>query len=212
LGKKPDTLTRRWDVYENNSSEKTLDQRPFFTQNQLLSCPISIGDQPLALRAAMMIDPQSLLSNIKEAQKSKPLAVERTKEDPCWIKGEDNLWYYKGLIYVPKNDDLHLQVLKSRHNHVLAGHPGQLKTYQLICRDFNWPNLQEFVVDYIQFCNVCERNKFWHHKPYGLLKQLLIPPCPWESISMDFIEQLPSSEGYTITNSHLLFVMGALIL
>src|SRR5258708_10086285 len=35
-----------------------------------------------------------------------------------------------------------------------------------------------------------------HHKPYGL-KQLPIPGQPWESISMDFIEQLPLLEGFT---------------
>src|SRR5882724_11513147 len=36
-----------------------------------------------------------------------------------------------------------------------------------------------------------------HHKPYGLLKQLLIPERPWNSISMDLIEKLPPSLGYT---------------
>src|SRR5882724_9608644 len=35
------------------------------------------------------------------------------------------------------------------------------------------------------------------HKPYGLLKQLLIPKRPWNSISMDFFEKLPPSSGYT---------------
>ena len=35
------------------------------------------------------------------------------------------------------------------------------------------------------------------HKPFGLLKQLPIPEKPWNSISMDFIEQLPNSSGYT---------------
>src|SRR5258708_1333550 len=34
------------------------------------------------------------------------------------------------------------------------------------------------------------------HKLYGFLKQLPIPPQPWESISMDFIEQLPASEEH----------------
>ena len=33
------------------------------------------------------------------------------------------------------------------------------------------------------------------HKPYGLLKQLLIPKHPWNSISMDFIETLLTSSG-----------------
>ena len=33
------------------------------------------------------------------------------------------------------------------------------------------------------------------HKPYGLLKQLPIPEHPWNSISMDFIETLLTSDG-----------------
>jgi len=44
--------------------------------------------------------------------------------------------------------------------------------------------------------NTCFQNKTRHHKPYGLLKQLLIPPQPWESISIDFIEHLSESNGY----------------
>jgi len=63
--------------------------------------------------------------------------------------------------------------------------------------DFNWPGLWEFVADYVRSCNICRRNKAHCHKPYGLLKQLPIPPQPWESISMDFIEQLPPLEGHT---------------
>ena len=39
------------------------------------------------------------------------------------------------------------------------------------------------------------RAKPQRHKPYGLLKQLLIPERLWNSISMDFIETLPTSSG-----------------
>src|SRR5258707_8512122 len=53
------------------------------------------------------------------------------------------------------------------------------------------------VKQYIRSCTVCARSKANRHKPYGFLKQLPIPPQPWESISMDFIEQLPASEGHT---------------
>ena len=40
------------------------------------------------------------------------------------------------------------------------------------------------------------RSKPQRHKPYGSLKQLPIPEQPWNSISMDFIEKLPSSSGF----------------
>ena len=34
------------------------------------------------------------------------------------------------------------------------------------------------------------------YKLYGSLKQLPIPKLPWNSISIDFIEKLPSSSGF----------------
>ncbi|SNX83216.1 related to Gag-pol polyprotein [Melanopsichium pennsylvanicum] len=43
---------------------------------------------------------------------------------------------------------------------------------------------------------VCARYKAPRHRPYGLLQPLSTPSRPWNSISMDFIEGLPKSEGY----------------
>lgn len=57
--------------------------------------------------------------------------------------------------------------------------------------------MKKFVQDYCNTCTDCPRAKTPRHKPYGLLKQLPIPERPWASISMDFIEQLPNSDGHT---------------
>src|SRR5260221_14783459 len=54
------------------------------------------------------------------------------------------------------------------------------------------------VKQYIRSCTVCACSKANRHKPYGFLKQLPIPPQPWESISMDFIEQLLASDGHMV--------------
>ena len=40
------------------------------------------------------------------------------------------------------------------------------------------------------------RSKPQYHRPYGSLQQLPILECPWNSISMDFIEKLSSSSGF----------------
>src|SRR6266705_5384900 len=67
----------------------------------------------------------------------------------------------------------------------------------LIHCKYTWPCIQTFVKDYVSSCTSCVRAKVPRHKPFGLLKQLPIPKCPWNSISMDFIEQLPPSSGFT---------------
>src|SRR6202045_4374953 len=100
-------------------------------------------------------------------------------------------------IYVPDVNDLQLRVLRARHNHPLAGHFGRTKTTALVFRDYTWPKLQGFVSDFCKSCTICGRAKAPQHKPYATLKQLPIPKEPWSSISMDFIEQLPESSGFT---------------
>ena len=67
----------------------------------------------------------------------------------------------------------------------------------LIRREYVWPNMRRFIQDYVKSCTVCARSKSTHHKPYGILQQLPIPEKPWNSLSMDFIEHLPSSAGFT---------------
>src|SRR6266478_4408455 len=53
------------------------------------------------------------------------------------------------------------------------------------------------VKDYMASCTTCACMKSARHKPYGKLKQLLIPSRPWSSILMDFIKQLPASKDFS---------------
>src|SRR5882724_10986350 len=62
---------------------------------------------------------------------------------------------------------------------------------------YYWSRLFVYFKDYCKSCTICSHAKPVHHKPYGLLKQLPIPKKPCNSISMDFIEKLPPSLGYT---------------
>src|SRR5258705_4652261 len=94
-------------------------------------------------------------------------------------------------------DTLWLHTIHDHHDHPTAGHFRETKTMELIHHNYHWPGLRCMVGDYIRSCTSCVHTKAPCHKPYGLLKQLPIPSQPWESISMDFIEQLPMSEGFT---------------
>jgi len=84
------------------------------------------------------------------------------------------------------------------HDHPLAGHFSQTKTLYQVHMQYYWSGLPVYVKDYCKSCTTCSHAKPVRHKPYGLLKQLPIPEKPWNSISMDFIEKLPPSSGYTL--------------
>src|SRR5467141_3049932 len=53
-----------------------------------------------------------------------------------------------------------------------------------------------FITDYIHSCAVCCHSKALHHKPFGPHHFLPLRERPWDSISMDFIEGLPLSDGH----------------
>jgi len=113
------------------------------------------------------------------------------------VTSAEGLLLLNDRIYVPDVSDLRLRVLNHKHDHPISGHFGQNKTLELIRREYAWPRMRDFVKDYCNSCTPCKRSKAPRHKPYGLLKQLPIPSCPWNSISMDFIEHLPPSLGFT---------------
>ena len=209
LGAKPDALTRRWDVYpkEGDSDYSVVNPhnfRPVFTQEQLASSlRATILHYPV-LRASFLLDEDQLRSDIRSALNSASPTPElakglelATQGHPRWSKDDEGWLRLNGRIYVPDVDDLRLRVLRSRHDHPTAGHWGQNKTQALILRDYAWPGLRLLVRDYCKSCTACGRAKVPRHLPYGTLKQLPIPERPWNSISMDLIEQLPNSDGYS---------------
>ena len=63
-------------------------------------------------------------------------------------------------------------------------------------RNYYWPDIDQWVRNYVRTCDTCQRNKTARHKKYGSLKPLEIPFRPWEHISMHCITELPSISGY----------------
>ena len=40
--------------------------------------------------------------------------------------------FYKGKVYIPKDQDLRCDIVKLYHDHKMAGHPGELETYNSV--------------------------------------------------------------------------------
>jgi hypothetical protein len=207
LGAKPDALTRRWDVYPKEGDSGYANANPHnyrqvFTQEQLATSLRATFLSTPVLRAAVIMDVEQLHKDIQEATSEDQYclniisSLNSDTPDPRWSYS-DGFLRRDERIWVPDARDLHLRILRDKHDHILAGHFGLHKTISLIRRQYVWPGLRTFVQEYCKTCTNCHRSKSTRHKPYGLLKQLPVPEKPWNSISMDFIDQLPDSEGFT---------------
>lgn len=148
------------------------------------------------LRAVFILDTDQLLEDIRTTISADDSLLANL-DNPRWSKDDTGLYHLDGQIFVPDLNDLRLHVLRSKHDHPTAGHFGHNKTLELIHHKYTWSNLCSMVAEYVRSCTSCARSKAPKHKPYGLLQQLPIPNKPWNSISMDFIEQLPPSNGFT---------------
>jgi hypothetical protein len=89
------------------------------------------------------------------------------------------------------------RVLEEAHDSPYSGHFGKHKVLYQINQNFWWPGWRKDVESYVFGCLVCQRNKAQTFKKAGLLQPLSVPSFKWESVSMDFITQLPVTKtGY----------------
>ena len=105
------------------------------------------------------------------------------------------LWYRK-KIWIPKDEGLRTTIISQCHDNSLAGPGGRAKTTELVSQHYNWPKMRETIKRYVKNCDTCQRSKEVRHGRYGLLQPNEVPDQPWRSIAMDFITDLPDSDGY----------------
>src|SRR6202041_1712174 len=142
LGTKPDSLTRRWDVYPKEvdrdyTKVNPQNFHPVFTQEQLASSlQATYYFEPL-IRAVEIMDVGQLHTDIHSAQQSDTHSLKiiatlsRPDEDPRWSLDGSGLLHYDGRIWVPDVNDLCLWILLNNHDHPVLGHFGQNKTLEL---------------------------------------------------------------------------------
>lgn len=125
--------------------------------------------------------------------------IEKLQQDP---EGHSEFSLIDGLLYtrrskrlvIPYDDRIKRLILSEVHDQRL--HPGITKTMHLVKQRFFWPELASDVYAHVAGCLVCQRTKFSVQRQPGMLHPLPIPSRPFEHVHLDFMSNLPVSNGY----------------
>lgn len=93
-----------------------------------------------------------------------------------------------------------LTLLIENWRHLLEGanHPGVDRTHDRLHAKYWWPNMEASVWSVVTSCAVCTSSKVPCTLPAGKLLPLPIPARPWLHLAVDFIMDLPVSQGHTV--------------
>ncbi|KAA3484224.1 Transposon Ty3-I Gag-Pol polyprotein [Gossypium australe] len=76
-----------------------------------------------------------------------------------------------------------------------GGHSGTNATRHRMASLLYWKGMNVDIKQWIQECIVCQHYKYNTTSHLGLFQPLPLPSRIWSAITMDFIEELPSSKG-----------------
>jgi transposase InsO family protein len=100
---------------------------------------------------------------------------------------------YNGRIWIGKNSNLQTKLLHACHSSALGGHSGVPVTYARMKQLFAWPGMKSAVQQFVKVCRVCQQAKPDRSKLPGKLQPLPVPSGAWQTVSIDFVEGLPTS-------------------
>jgi len=119
---------------------------------------------------------------------------------PQYHYGENGLIYFEdwngnNKLCVPRN--LQTRVTAEAHDSISEGaHARYYKTYNCIATTYYWPKMSRSIKVFVSTCDICQKSKPRRHAPVGLLQPIPIPTRPFKVVSMDFIPELPESNGF----------------
>jgi hypothetical protein len=111
----------------------------------------------------------------------------------CFRKDDQGVLWFKNRIVVPKDVEIHQQILDEANLSRYSIHPGSTKMYQDLKQHYWWTKMKIEIARYVARCDTCRRVKAIHMKTAGPLQSFPIPTWKWEDISMDFIVGLPKT-------------------
>jgi len=153
---------------------------------------------PQSVKLGMLKIDNEFLKSIKEAQKEDVkfvdvLIASNQTEDNDFKVNDQGVLRFRGRICILDNDEMKKMILEESHRSSLSIHLGATKMYHDLKKLFWWSGLKRDVTQFVYSCLICQKSKVEHQKPAGLMTPLDVPLWKWDSISMDFVTNLPNT-------------------
>ena len=90
---------------------------------------------------------------VRVVEEIKKIGVKELRGNEWKIEGE--LVLKEGKVYVPKDEELRVEIIQLHHDVLAAGHEGRWKTIELVTRNYWWPGIIRDVGKYMEGYNLC---------------------------------------------------------
>ncbi|MBW0547175.1 hypothetical protein O181_086890 [Austropuccinia psidii MF-1] len=80
------------------------------------------------------------------------------------LEPQSKLLLFKDSVFLPRNQELQLDILQKHHDSPLAGNPGQEKTLKVIKKYSHWAGMNQIIKDYLSSCQKFSRSKNINHE------------------------------------------------
>jgi RNase H-like domain found in reverse transcriptase/Reverse transcriptase (RNA-dependent DNA polymerase)/Integrase zinc binding domain len=181
---KADHLSRRPDLDQGQGDNKQQ---------------IVLPSQLFANVAALSLSPPSVWEErLLASQRARPMDIATWTAPYGLSRAASGLWTRQGKIVVVANNTLRREVVAENHDHITAGHPGISKTLYAVQQTYWWPDMKQFITQYVKGCPQCQETKAGTTKPKVPIYPITTKPNaqPFETIALDLIVDLPLSHGY----------------
>jgi hypothetical protein len=193
---KPDTLSRQADhgSGQGDNNNLTLLAPELFRIHTLAGVRLEDDERNILQEVQRSlkddVQEESVAKAARKLQKDKSRGTVKSTE---WSES-DGLLMFHSKIYVSKDRDPRCRIIEQHHDTRIAGHAGH--SLQDPQAHIWWPQMSCYIGIYIKHCDLCNQTKVQRRRPISELHPSETPEAPWDTISVNFIVELPESHGY----------------
>jgi len=116
---------------------------------------------------------------VRVVEEIKKVGVKELRGKEWKIEGE--LVLKEEKVYVPKDEELRVEIIRLHHNVPAAEHGGRWKTVELVTRNYWWLGVTRDVGRYMEGCDLYQKMKNRTEEVAGKLKLSEVPEKQWTS-------------------------------